>query len=80
MANGKRGVVPFDPARAKEQDANADAVILKAKKVKDWPKLEWAVDQKIEDQREFVAWWRATVTPGTGGDGAAKINGPDLRC
>jgi len=68
--------VPFDPARAKEQDANADAVILKAKKVKDWPKLEWAVDQKIEDQREFVAWWRATVTPGTGGDRRSKNQRP----
>lgn len=66
MANGKRSVVPFDPRRARERDADADAVILKAKKVKDWPLLEQAVDQKMEDQSAFVAWWRTTVTPNVG--------------
>jgi ParB family chromosome partitioning protein len=60
--------VRFDPAHARQRDAEADAVIAYARRVKDWPLLEQAVDQKIEDQREFVAWWRATVTPGTGGD------------
>jgi hypothetical protein len=51
----------FEPQAAKARDAKADAVIAYAKRVKDWPSLEQAVDQKIEDQREFVAWWRETV-------------------
>jgi hypothetical protein len=32
-----------------------------AKRVRDWPALEAAVAIKIEDQREHVAWWDATV-------------------
>jgi hypothetical protein len=51
----------FEPQAAKARDAKADAVIEYAKKVRDWPTLETAVDQKIADQREFVAWWQATV-------------------
>src|SRR6476619_4514952 len=42
----QRGVVPFDPSKAKQRDAQADAVIAFGKKVKDWPTLEKAVDQK----------------------------------
>jgi phage N-6-adenine-methyltransferase len=64
--SNQRGVVPFDPSKAKKWDALADSAIAFAKKVKDWPMLEKAVDQKIEDQTEFVAWWRATVTPNLG--------------
>ncbi len=29
---------------------------------KDWPTLEAAVDQKIEEQTEFVRWWKEMVT------------------
>lgn len=32
-----------------------------AKRVKDWPTLEEAVACKIEDQKEFVRWWKETV-------------------
>src|SRR5262245_25227499 len=78
-ARRQRGVVPFDPARAKERDADADAVILKAKKVKDWPTLEWAVDQKIEDQRQFCAWWQATVTPGQSPGRGGRKSSADRR-
>ena len=28
-----------------------------------WPTLSTAVDQKIEEQIEFVRWWKETVTP-----------------
>jgi hypothetical protein len=35
----------------------ADGIIAVAAKAKDWPLLHEAVDIKIEDQREFVAWW-----------------------
>jgi hypothetical protein len=41
----------------------ADAVIEFAKRVKDWPLLVEAVDQKIIDQQEFVAWWGKEVRP-----------------
>ena len=34
-----------------------------AKKVKDWPMLEAAVDRKMEDQTEFVRWWDENVRP-----------------
>lgn len=47
----------FDPAKAKVADAKLDAVIEYAKRVQDWPLLEQAVDQKIEEQAEFVRWW-----------------------
>ncbi len=45
------------------KDAKADAVIDYAKRVKDWPTLETAVEKKMEDQTEFVRWWGETVTP-----------------
>ena len=58
----KRGeVAVFKPEEAKKRDAQADAVISYAKRVKDWPLLEQAVEQKIEDQRQFVEWWDANV-------------------
>ncbi len=47
----------FKPQEAKSRDAKADAVIDYAKKVKDWPTLETAIEQKMEDQTEFVRWW-----------------------
>jgi len=47
----------FEPERVKVNDEKAKAVIDYAKRVQDWPLLEGAVDQKIEDQQEFVRWW-----------------------
>lgn len=55
--------IPFQPQLARKRDAEADAVIAYAKRVLDWPMLEAAIDQKLQDQREFVAWWDETVTP-----------------
>lgn len=43
------------------KDAKADAVIDYAKRVKDWPTLETAVEKKMEDQTEFVRWWAENV-------------------
>ena len=31
--------------------------------VHDWPTLEIAIEQKIEDQAEFVGWWADNITP-----------------
>lgn len=52
----------FEPQEAKNKDAKFDAVIEYAKRMHDWPLLEQAVDQKIEDQIEFVKWWRQKVS------------------
>ena len=66
----------FEPQAAKVRDAKADAVIEYAKKVKDWPALESAVEQKIADQIEFVRWWRETVSVNHGGPRGGKISDP----
>ena len=58
-----KGVKVFQPQEAKENEAKANAIIDYAKKVQDWPLLESAVDQKIEDQAEFVRWWTDNVRP-----------------
>lgn len=60
---GGTDVAAFEPQAAKARDAKADAVIAYAKRVKDWPALEAAVDQKMEDQAEFVRWWGENVRP-----------------
>jgi hypothetical protein len=59
----KRGgdVVTFRPQEAKAEDAKADAVIDFARRVHDWPTLVDAVEKKIDDQEEFVRWWRENV-------------------
>ncbi len=37
------------------------AIIAHAKAVKDWPMLEAAVKQKMEDQAKLVQWWKENV-------------------
>lgn len=73
-------VAKFDPKHTKKIDAQADAVIEYAKRMKDWPLLERAVDTKIEEQIEFVRWWRDTVTPrqSPGRKGAKSISDQKL--
>lgn len=63
----QRGGLPtkFKPEEAKKSDAKANAVIDYAKRIKDWPTLETAVEKKIEDQTEFVRWWEENVRPNT---------------
>ena len=53
----------FDPARHRLKVAALDYSIEEAKRIKDWPKLEEAVDAKIEEQRKFVVWWKANIQP-----------------
>ena len=71
-ANGS--IVPFEPRQTHIKDAKLQAVIDYAQRVHDWPTLEAAVDLKIAEQRDFVAWWDQTVgvrlRPG-GSDGGA---------
>lgn len=54
-------VAVHKPQEAESNDAKADAVIEYAKRVRDWPALEAAVEQKMEDQAEFVRWWGENV-------------------
>lgn len=63
LSRGDARITAFQPAMAGVRDAQADAVIEYAKRVHDWSLLEAAIDQKIEDQRQFVAWWDGSVTP-----------------
>lgn len=54
-------VVTFEPQATKTKDAKLDAVVEYAKRMHDWPLLEQAVEQKIEEQVEFVQWWKNNV-------------------
>lgn len=54
-------VVTFEPQATKTKDAKLDAVIEYAQRMRDWPLLEQAVDQKIEEQVEFVGWWAKNI-------------------
>jgi ParB family chromosome partitioning protein len=51
----------FEPQATKTKDAKLDAVIEYAKRMHDWPTLEQAVEQKLEEQQEFIGWWRENV-------------------
>lgn len=55
------GIEP--PPNSLKREAEGDSVIAYAQRVKDWPTLEAAVEQKIEDQTEFVRWWKENVQP-----------------
>jgi phage N-6-adenine-methyltransferase len=61
-------LVEFNPERHRLTVAALEYGIEEAKRIKDWPALEEAVDLKIEEQRKFVAWWKASVSTGHGGD------------
>ena len=61
-----KSVATFDPQKARKRDAATDAEIVYAKRVRDWPMLRDAIKRKLDDQSEFVAWWRKTVTPQQG--------------
>jgi phage N-6-adenine-methyltransferase len=58
----------FRPEEVLAEIAKDDAVIELAKRTKDWPLLERAVEKKLDDQEDFVNWWRANVSPNKGGD------------
>ena len=62
---GRRGdqlPTNFEPHTAKEKVSVFDAAIGHAKRLKDWPALEAAVDLKIEELSGFVRWWSDTVS------------------
>jgi phage N-6-adenine-methyltransferase len=55
--------LPDIPRDFGERQARLDAFINYAAKIKDWESLDKAINEKIEEQEEFVAWWQRTVTP-----------------
>src|SRR5690606_21386468 len=69
-------VTVFEPAESATKDAKLTAVIEYAKRVKDWPLLEQAVDMKIEEQTELVQWGADNVTTNKGGDRRSKDQTP----
>lgn len=69
----------FSPEKAKLRDAQADLVIEYAKRVQDWPMLERAIEQKLEDQRLFIEWWETEITARHGA-GRGNKNNSDPGC
>jgi hypothetical protein len=55
--------ITFDPAKSKLRGAKIDAIIDFARRINDWPLLETAVDEKIEEQAQFFEWWKANLNP-----------------
>lgn len=51
----------FDPTKVAMNDAALSAAIKFATQIKDWPALEATVADKVEQQKEFVGWWKRTV-------------------
>jgi phage N-6-adenine-methyltransferase len=64
VIEGGREVEQFDPERHRLKVAALDYGIDEAKRIKNWPKLEEAVDAKIDEQRRFVGWWDSAVREG----------------
>jgi phage N-6-adenine-methyltransferase len=54
-------VEQFAPDRHRLKVAALDYGIEEAKRIKDWPALDRAVEEKIEEQLKFRAWWDANV-------------------
>jgi phage N-6-adenine-methyltransferase len=68
-------MVEFRPERHGVTVAALEWGIKEARRIKDWPKLEAAVDFKIEEQRKFYAWWQGAVR----GAGQPEKNRPRTR-
>lgn len=73
-SNQRQEIVEFDPKRYRLGQAALKFTIEEAKRIKDWPALEKAVDAKIIEQVKFVAWWDSNVRGK--GEHKAKTPGP----
>src|SRR5215831_5296174 len=63
----------FRPEQTRMKVGAIRGAIGHAKKIKDWDALDRAIDELIGEQREFVGWWHANVTPSHGA-GRGKKN------
>jgi phage N-6-adenine-methyltransferase len=68
VSTPRRALDKYEPQATKTKDAKLDAVIEYAQRMRDWPLLEQAIEQKIEEQIEFVQWWKEHVGSNHGGD------------
>lgn len=75
--SNRRAQLPqqYEPERHALNVAALDYSIEHAKRIKDWPALEDAVDQKIAEQKMFLAWWQGNVARA----GQPKKNSPRTR-
>src|SRR5215467_6851941 len=66
---GSREITQFNPAETLTHVAKLEGIIAMARRLQDWPLLEQAIDAEIEEQRQYVGWWK-TEGPGAnhGGD------------
>jgi DNA N-6-adenine-methyltransferase (Dam) len=64
-------IIEFRPERHQLTVAALDFGIKQARRIRDWPALEEAVDLKIEEQRKFCSWWTGAVQR-PGGDRQSK--------
>jgi len=71
-----RNLTDFKPEQSKEKISVLNAAIQHAKEMQDWEAGWEAIDWLIEEQKQFVAWWRETVTPRKGGDRKSKNQKP----
>jgi phage N-6-adenine-methyltransferase len=58
----------FAPEEAKQRKAIIEAGVVYAAKMQDWERLDVAIDEMIEFQKEFRAWWQDNVGKNWGGD------------
>jgi hypothetical protein len=68
-------VTRFNPNEYRIRQAAFDYGIAEAKRIRDWALLEEAVDIKIAEQVQFVAWWDANVSVNYGGNRAKQVSG-----
>jgi hypothetical protein len=61
LPDGGRDVEQFDPERYRLNQAVFDYTIAHAKRIKDWPALEKAIDIKIDEQGKFIGWRKAHI-------------------
>jgi hypothetical protein len=77
VTNRGRDIEQFDPERHLLKIAAWDYGIEHAKRIKDWPKLEEAVEGKIQEQQKFTAWRKSVIRdegrPAENGDGTVTV-------
>jgi phage N-6-adenine-methyltransferase len=52
-----KALIKFEPQKTLAKNVGYDAAIKFAVQIRDWPALERAIEEKIEEQSDFVAWW-----------------------
>lgn len=74
VGRGDSAMKIYQPHEALTEQAKDDAIIELAKRTKDWPLLERAVEKKLDDQEDFVRWWQESVR-GPGRHGNSRRTG-----